>query len=280
MRMGFAEAGRKVRGALTSLLAFGGATMAFLVATPASGNERHFVFTYESATLPAGAVELEPWVTWKAGRENYYSRFDHRLELELGVTDNLTTAIYVNFTGLTERASLAEERVSSFDYKGVSSEWKYKLLDPVADPIGLAGYLEVTLEPTAVELEEKIIVDKRIGNALLAGNLVFEQEMETEHEEIEVEHKMQVALGGGYFVSEHFMLGAEFRSVSLIEEGEHEATAFYLGPTLAWATERYWVALNVSPQLAAVKADDAGDSVRDLVHNEAVHARLLIGVHF
>src|SRR5262245_16740137 len=46
--------------------------------TPARANERHFAFTYESPTLPAGAVELEPWTTWRVGRDRYYSRFDHR----------------------------------------------------------------------------------------------------------------------------------------------------------------------------------------------------------
>src|SRR5690349_5873934 len=67
---------------------------ATFVATPAHANERHFTYTYESATLPAGAVELEPWTTVRAWKDDYYLRFDHRLEFELGLTDNLLAAFY------------------------------------------------------------------------------------------------------------------------------------------------------------------------------------------
>ena len=54
----------------------------------AAANDRHFTYTYETAVLPPGARELEVWTTWRAGRERYYSRFDHRLELEVGVAKN------------------------------------------------------------------------------------------------------------------------------------------------------------------------------------------------
>ena len=60
-----------------------------LSAAPASANERHFTYTYESAVLPAGQRELEFWTTWRNGRAQYYSGFDHRVEYEFGITDRL-----------------------------------------------------------------------------------------------------------------------------------------------------------------------------------------------
>src|SRR5438046_2417387 len=59
-------------------------------------NERHFTYTYESAVLPAGVKEIEPWVTWRTGRTSFYSQFDYRTEFEAGLTDHLLAAVYLN----------------------------------------------------------------------------------------------------------------------------------------------------------------------------------------
>ena len=258
------------------------------VARPAHANERHFTYTYESATLPAGAAEIEPWTTWRVGREDYYNRFDHRLEFEYGLTDRLQTSIYINFTAISQDDEM-NMRQTTFEYAGVSSEWKYKLLDSIADPIGLALYLELTGAPDEVEFEEKIIVDKRIGNMMFAGNLVFEQEVEIGPAETEVEHILELDLAGGYFLTEHFMLGLEFRNHTIIAHGELEASAFFLGPTIAYAQQTYWIALSLMPQLAAITPDPEpavpggpvppDDDIRDLDHHEMFNARLLLGFH-
>jgi hypothetical protein len=62
------------------------ALVGLLLATPGLANERHFTLSYESATLPAGAVEIEPQTTFRMGREQYYLGLDHRLEFEVGIT--------------------------------------------------------------------------------------------------------------------------------------------------------------------------------------------------
>src|SRR5262245_37079716 len=97
----------------------------------ASANDRRFTYTYESAVLPAEARELEVWTTARLGRNDYYSRFDQRLEFEVGLTNRLQTSLYLNYSGVT--ADSMGVRSSSFEFQGVSSEWKYKISDPVAD---------------------------------------------------------------------------------------------------------------------------------------------------
>src|SRR4051812_29485798 len=92
-----------------------------LPALSASANERHFAFTYESGTLPAGSAEIEPQVTWRVGRDHYYSAFDQRFEFEYGLTDRLLTAFYVNF-GATTQWTAMNPRETSFDYQGISTE--------------------------------------------------------------------------------------------------------------------------------------------------------------
>jgi hypothetical protein len=62
----------------------------------ASANERHFTYTYETAVLPPGAREVEVWSTGRLMREQRSTRFDERVEFEVGLTERLQTALYLN----------------------------------------------------------------------------------------------------------------------------------------------------------------------------------------
>ncbi len=257
-------------------------------AADATANERRFTYAYETNVLPQGAKEVEVWTTWRNGRENRYSRFDHRLEFEWGLSDRLQTAIYLNFGGLSYDSIVADQkqRTSSFDYQGVSSEWKYKLSDRSADPIGFALYGEVTMGPVETEFEAKFLFDKQIGKILLVANLVGELALENELEasgetEIEKEFIGEVDVAATYFLSPKLSLGLELRSHNIVGHGEWEAGAVYLGPVLAYAAESWWIALTVMPQLPALKRADSytGKDRRDLGAHEKLNARLLLSFH-
>ena len=75
--------------------------LAALAGTSAGASERHFTFTYESAVLPPGKWELEPWNTFRLGKEDYFARLDTRLEAELGLSDRLQTSLYLNLSSRT-----------------------------------------------------------------------------------------------------------------------------------------------------------------------------------
>ncbi len=252
-------------------LAVAGAALCF--AATASANDRHFGYTYETAVLPPGQRELEVWTTWRSGRESYYSRFDHRMEFEVGLTGQLMTAFYLNFHGLTEQNE-EEVRESRFAYDGVSSEWKLKLSDPVADAIGSAGYLEFSAGPSLYEIEAKLLLDKRMGNLLFAANLVGEIEWEIEPEETKHEYVVEPVLGMSYVVSPNFAAGLEVRSENVIEEGEVEHSALSAGPVIAVSDETYWATLTFLPQITDLKSGE-----RDLEGNEKFELRLLFSFH-
>src|SRR5207249_2601297 len=97
--------------------------------------------------------EIELWSTYRTGRNEYYTEFDHRAEFEFGLTPRLMTALYLNWKDVasqdntTPNPSLKKE----FEWQGISSEWKYKMTDPVADKIGSALYSELTLGTDEVE---------------------------------------------------------------------------------------------------------------------------------
>jgi len=259
-----------------------------LLAAPVLANERHFTLSYESATLPAGAVEIEPWTTLRMGRDQYYMGIDHRLEFEFGITDRLMSALYLNFSSETARAggSLG----TSFESKGVSSEWKFKMSDAVADAIGSALYLELTAAPAEFEIEAKVLLDKRLGNWHVVGNLIYEHEWAHKTDDHagywNPEHKIGATLGGTYFVTEHLTVGGEAFAQGIVEaeekdgELELEHGALFVGPVVGYASRGWWMTASVTPQVVgfgeALKATAAS---RDLEDFHAVQARVLLGVH-
>ncbi|MGZ5966257.1 MAG: hypothetical protein ACXWP4_01220 [Polyangiales bacterium] len=251
-----------------------------LVSTVASANERRFTYTYESAVMPNGVRELEVWTTHRSGRDHPWSQFDHRFEFEVGLGRGFMTAFYVNASATGETLSDGT-RQSTFEYEGFSNEWKWKLLDPVADPIGLALYGELRIAPKETELETKILLDKRIGGFLLAFNAVGE--MEWEHgtkageTEQEAELKYESDLAFAYLLPGGFAAGLEARHALKFEEEETKYSVLYAGPVLSYAAETWWVAATAMRQLRAFKG--ATDGAYNYDDNEKLNFRLIFSFH-
>ncbi|HUS66614.1 MAG TPA: hypothetical protein VMZ28_18885 [Kofleriaceae bacterium] len=265
------------------------ASLFLLVSLPsiASANERHFTYTYESAVLPVGGKEIEIWTTPRIGKENYFVRFDQRLEFEVGVSDNLMTAFYLNAETVTADVAGAAglERVTESELAGVSNEWKLKLSDPVADSVGMALYGEISVATAEAELEAKLIIDKKVGDLMFAGNLVLANETEFEREgdesEVEQEQEVEIDLALGYFIAPGVSAGLELRNHNEMYEGEWLHSALFAGPTIAYASEAWWIAASVMPQLPALKDNDdsADDGARVLDAHEKLEARVLFSMH-
>lgn len=254
----------------------------FLIACAASAtataSERHFTYTYESGVLHPGGRELEPWSTFRLGKDGYFARLDTRLEVELGVTDRLQTALYLNLSARARDTALGRE--SRTTLKGISSEWKLKLADPVADRVGFAVYGELSGGPNEVEVEGKLILDKRIGRFLTAANLSAEHEWEFEEAGRTARKTVfEATAAAGYFVRPGFTAGLELRSHTVVP-GDDEPTrsALFLGPTLSYSRHGWWVAASVLPQLRALKGASSGH--RDLEEHEKVELRFLFGLDF
>ncbi|MCC6750415.1 MAG: hypothetical protein IT371_22315 [Deltaproteobacteria bacterium] len=257
--------------------------LALLTLSPAlaTASERRFTYTYESVVLNKGELEFEPWTTIRAGRDGYYLRFDERLEFEVGLTDRLQTALYLNFSAVMQDDVL-DARKRSFNFGGVSSEWKYKLLDPVAHPLGLALYFETTLAPHELELEGKLILDKRLGRFLVAFNTIVEYEWNFESKkETEKELVLEFTLGLGFYITHALFAGLEVRNHNEFVAGHgFEHSSLFAGPTVSYAGKRWWVATTVLPQLPALKKDAThGSGLLDLQGHERIEARLIFGWH-
>lgn len=211
-------------------------------------DERLFTYSYEADVLPKGGLEFEQWITNRSGRDGgRYTRWDLREEIEYGLTDRLTTALYLNFRSVSSE----EMDGSEFTFKGVSSEWKYQIANPNRSPIGVLLYGEVTYDGDEVELEEKIVLQKNFGDRWVAVvNFTFEQEWEFEAAGTETEAVFEVSGGLACRVTPQFSVGVEARAVTEFPEWEEaEDTAVFVGPALHYATAKWWATLTVMPQV-------------------------------
>ena len=248
-----------------------------LTATIVAASERHFTYTYESAVLRPGAREIEPWSTFRLGRSGFYRGLDSRIEAELGLTDRLQTSLYLNLQALTQDTPLG--RSSATELEGISSEWKLKLSDPVADRAGVALYGELGAGPSDVELEAKLILDRRVGRLLGALNLSAEREWAFDEPATRRETALELDAAACWFLTPRLTAGLELRSHTLVPSGpEPTRSALFLGPTVSYARQGWWAAASVLPQLRALRG--ASDGHLDLAEHERVEVRVLFGLEF
>jgi len=263
----------------------GAITATLALTPPALATDRIFTYSYEPETMPAGAMEFEQWVTLrtqrtkKIGQDNY-NLWELREELEYGVTDNYTVSLYLNADAESYRNTL-DENVSDFSFKGISLENKVLVLNPAANPVGLSLYLEPSFAGDEAEIEEKIILGQRHGDWKWALNLVHATEWEDNLNEVEGE--LEGTIGVARFLNKQWALGLELRSLTKIPDYEKiETTSLHFGPVLSYHQEKWWGALTVLPQIWGKNYDGGGDgkAAMDLVHNEKVAIRLILGFSF
>jgi hypothetical protein len=252
------------------------------LALVAGATDRSFTYTYETPVAEPGHAEIEPWVTYRTGRDEHFNRYDLRLEYEGGVVRGLQTALYLNFAAQSEDQfdELTQERFrqQSFAFTGVSSEWKYQLTDPVADPIGSALYLEGTFAPQRTELEAKVLLDKRVGPFVTAMNLVGEYEWEyPSHEETTRYAQVEVDLAAGVEATKALVVGVEVNAPTHLPESGPTSSVVNLGPALAAHLDRWWVATTFLMQVAALKNPTSGNL--NLERYERFQVRTIWGFH-
>lgn len=245
-------------------------------------NERLFTYTYQSNVLSKGQREIEIWNTFQWQRADFYRRFRHRVEYEVGLGGNLQTAFYLNLTNTT---SLDGKGVTAFLGKefefGFSNEWKYQLSDPVANGVGCALYGEAGLATNEFELEGRFILDKQAGSALHAFNAVIEPEWKTILEngktETEFELKWELDYGFSYSLDRNWKLGIELRNDNeYTKMGGWAYSALFGGPVVSYSTQGFWITATILPQLYAFHTEPGNKSKhRELQAHEQLETRLL-----
>ncbi len=248
-------------------------------------DERFFNYSYEATSvLPKGGVEFEQWVTYNGQKEEgVFARWDFREELEFGITDRYTTALYLNFRNThSDLSDVAGDEVDEFEFKGISSEHKFQVLNPHTKPLGFLLYGEVTTDGDELELEEKLIFQKFFGHDEkwnLAFNAIFEQEWEYEAAETEEEAVLEFTAGLSYKLTPHWAVGLEARNRRVFEGmlQDEEADAYFVGPNVHYGSGKWWGTLAVLPQVHGTP--DTRDGL-ELDEHTRVEVRLIAGYNF
>lgn len=262
-----------------------------LVLLPIAGltQDRIFTYTYQSNVLPKGQKELEVWNTFHVGRADYYRALRHRVEYEIGLGGRLQTAFYLNLsTGAAYDPSSETIQALPAEF-WFSNEWKWKLLDPLANPVGLALYGEIGVAARELDLEAKIILDKQIGKTLHAFNAVFEPEWESEAEKGEVESEFELQFELDYAFSwrlnRNWNVGFEVRDHNAWKpqdggNGGWEYSALFAGPGLSYNADRFWLNLTIMPQIAGLRHPEGQSGGLILNEHERLETRLIFSYAF
>lgn len=277
-----------------------------LFATPAHADENYFGYSYGAETLPKGGTEAYLWITDRRGKdEGHYDAQDYKIEIEHGFTDRFQASGYINFESHHIRGLEPEFETVDRDvgFKGLQASFKYNVLSPYKDGVGLAFYVEPGWSRihkvegervTEFELELKAIVQKNFldDRLIWATNLTLEPEWEKEKEidpltleeetAWEKELAIEVTTGLSYRVASNWYLGVEGRYHSEYPDWtkglNREHAAFFAGPTVHYGGKRWWFTATYLPQIHGTPNGPGRDL--HLEEHEKRELRLKVGYNF
>ena len=204
---------------------------------------------------------------------DYFYRFQPRFEFEYGVTDRLSASLYFNFDQTTAENNSFDSK--SFGFSSSSIELRYRLTNPGEFFVDPALYFEFAYGGDELEYETKAIFSKRINNFISTINI--SSEIEREIIESEVESVFEITGGIMYDVNPNFAFGIELRNHRVYEEiyEEEESQATFVGPTINFQTESFYITFNFLTQVAGSPSISKN---LDLIHHEMYEFRTILGV--
>ncbi len=224
-----------------------------------SAGERRFTFVYEATTVPEGQVEFENWVTWKRQTpdDSSFDRFEFRHELEFGLTDKVQLAVYLADWSYQDGRSVERDRAR---YNDSALELIINFLDPTADGFGLASYHEVKFGDELFEIENKLILQKNMGQIVLAYNLTLEAAWEGDDFR-ERSGEISQTAGLSYEVAPSLLVGAELLyEVPLPDWKTGAKQSVWFGPNFSYrfgGENDWWVTVTALKQIT--DTDDEPD---------------------
>jgi hypothetical protein len=231
------------------------AAVAAPVAT-ARANPRPLPFTYTTDTLGPGQVEIEQYVDLVALRAinptstapQWYLPGAFQTEIEIGLAHRLELGLYLTFVP-DPGEQLAGKAMFPGAGNGLKQRLRYVLADPGAWPLDAGLYGELVENEREVELEAKLLVQRRLDRLRIAVNLSAEYELYFSGQR---ELVLDPSLGATYELSPRLHLGLDSWLRSEYPQRPRPATrsfglgpAAYLGPAAMVNFGKLWWALGV-----------------------------------
>lgn len=222
--------------------------LAAAAAAPLHAGQRHTVWAYPPGAGPKGAVEAETWITTGKHDADAPSEAEYRLELENGLSDDVSLDVYLGVFKQTSEEGFKLDRVQTSLRANLFG-------DKVRDVVDVTGYFEVKRDielSNPWEFEAILIAGHAYGKLSWNLNLVYESELSSKAFDPDA-REVKGILGAGYEVTPRFWAGGEL--VLANDAGTKEVS---VGPTLSLVlTEKTWVA--VGPQFGL---NDATDDIK------------------
>lgn len=280
------------------------AALAAAALCTARADENFFGYSYGAETLPKGKWEAYSWTTARLDKgPGQYAGFDFKQELEYGITDRLQMSLYFNeryhrFSGGAVEEDGAEKQLHRFSYDGNQVAFKYNVLSPFKDAVGLAFYVEPGYSLIEKGPGEKVLEWEVEAKAILQKNFLDDQLITTLNlttefawgrprpsggQGFDTELVAEVTGGISYRVAPKWFVGVEARYDTAFPNMNlhaQESWAFFAGPAIHYGGERWWATLTWLPQLTGDAPDSTRSSQLDLEHHERQEIRLKFGYNF
>jgi hypothetical protein len=262
--------------------------------------DRFFAFTNQSNVLPKGARAVEMWYANKSGGYSYFKGNYTRVGFKMGLGKNVLTQFYANLNSVSQVETEIDHTdhltrmyspgiVKSTDVS-FSNETKIKFLDPVANPVGLAMYLETTLGTQYSRITPKLIIDKRIGNNLYehetrwSSDAVTNDVPTTTAPKVTKETEAPVEFGLAYmrfFKEDKIGVGFEARNHNEILPGTGwEHSAVFLGPALHFHDDKWFFNITALSQVGNLKKSWIAPDSKVLDEHQRFELRTQLGFMF
>jgi hypothetical protein len=220
--------------------------LSILAAASSFGGVRHFTYLYEAPTSAPGSVELENTVTWARTTDGglHLDDVGFREELEIGVTDHLQLGVYPLDWGY--HGGNGNDGLS---YDGGAIELIYNFTNPVADPVGISIYEEISGGRRHFESESKLIVQKDFGPLILDYNATLEAEW-AEQGLKETSGELQQALGASYEISPRLSVGLELIHEFVFPNwrDDEDIRNVFIGPNVSYRRGQWFVTVTALAQ--------------------------------
>lgn len=286
---------------------------ALLAATLSAQADENLFGTLKGAeTLPEGAIEFVQHFTQRSDKgQGSYTALDSKTELEYGITNRLTGAVYllgqsIQTNGLLINGYLPKDESYGMRASGVEGSLKYNFLSPAKDDFGLAGYFSVAqswLDPHSGQKKDKTTFETKLlaqkyfldGELIWVGNLGMETTMAKRGEldnlpagfdwptTPEMEVGFSAGTGLSYRVAPNWFVSGE-----VMYEAEHETEvgrerwSLFAGPSVHYGSKKWWATLSWMPQIRGGGETYAGqtDMNLHLIEKTKQEIRLKVGFNF
>jgi hypothetical protein len=213
-------------------------------------NPRPLPMTYNVETTAEGEIEVEQYVdlvplkatSTSTGSPTWFNALAMQTELEYGITRRLELGLY--FTVVPSIGeNLSQASTLPHVGNGMKQRLRYRLTDPETWPVDVALYGELVETQNEIEVEAKVILQRRLGRVRLMVNISGEREFYFDGRREWVANPSggaTVELSARYHLGVETWWRAEYPDVAPAKRNFNLGPQGYVGPAFLMSFNRFW----------------------------------------